>query len=134
MATVTHAPLYHRARECMGLHFEDHPLHQIVKTIPNIRWSQTHRRWYLGLSKEAYLLKEALNGLAVLDTNLLKQYLQQRKAVQPLAQREQLALQAACPDHPGASVECRKPGGLYKTAGNDPVEGLKFQYCEKLQQ
>ncbi len=91
MPTIVLQPLYHRAKENIGLHFPcNAAIGQKVKTIAGARWSRTHRCWYVPLTKEHYLLvKEKLGSMATLDTKALQQYLEQRKAVQPLVQKKE---------------------------------------------
>jgi site-specific recombinase XerD len=85
LSAITLSPLYHRAKECIAIFYNDLTLNNTIKCIPNIRWSRTHRCWYLPLSRAAYEeIKHAMNGIAELNTAPLKWYLEQRKAVQPM--------------------------------------------------
>lgn len=86
MYTLTLQPLHVRGAEALGVapHL-DRDLEYAARKIKGIRWSGEHHLWYLPFSKASYLqFKEALHGKAVLDTRLLKRYLEQRKSVQPL--------------------------------------------------
>ena len=83
---VTLSPLYHRAQECIALYYTELSLNNTVKRIKAVRWSRTHRCWYLPLSRESYTkIKVMLEGIATLNTTSLKSYLEQRKAVQPIS-------------------------------------------------
>lgn len=91
-------PLYHRGKECISMPFSDNTLHQIVKKIKGIRWSQSNRCWYMPLCKESYvIIKSYLEGVAILDNTHLKTYLQQRKSflVPSGKEEEQLSKQRA---------------------------------------
>lgn len=91
MHTITLQPLHHRSGEHMALYFAyNKVLSDKVKTLQDARWTRTHRCWYVPLTKEHYQqLTAALAGYALLDTTALKQYLQQRKAVQPLVEKKE---------------------------------------------
>ncbi|WP_206609854.1 tyrosine-type recombinase/integrase [Paracnuella aquatica] len=92
MPVVTLAPLYHRAQECIALFFSDFSLQANVKQIKGIRWTRTHRCWYLPLSRLGYeAIKETLGTDITLNTAPLKWYLEQRKAVQPIASAKPVA-------------------------------------------
>jgi integrase/recombinase XerD len=93
---ITLHPLYHRAQESIALLTTDDSLNEIIRRIKSIRWTQTHRCWYMPLSKESYLLiRDALDGAAIIDTDPLKAYLEQRRAVQFLTKGEQVSKQRA---------------------------------------
>ena len=85
MITVELKPLYHRKQECIAVVFKhDTVINTIVKKIPGIKWSVSNKCWYIGCTKEQYmLLATALQAKALLQTNQLKTYLQQRKAIVP---------------------------------------------------
>jgi site-specific recombinase XerD len=85
MQVVTLKPFYHRGQECIGVYFTHiQQIQDIVKRIPKAKWSFTHKCWYIPCNKEACtLLMDGLKGLATVETDLLKQYLQNRQAVQP---------------------------------------------------
>lgn len=86
MFTLIITPLHVRGQEAMGLPLPlDQELEYTIRKIKGIKWSGAHRLWYLPLTKEQYLvLKEAVKDKAQLDSSLLKQYLEQRKSVQPV--------------------------------------------------
>ncbi|HZH66350.1 MAG TPA: site-specific integrase [Flavisolibacter sp.] len=82
-------PLYHCGQECICLRFSDQSLHQKVKTIKGIRWSETHRCWYLPLSREGYEnIIATLQDLVEFDTVALKDYLEERKSFLPAGLEE----------------------------------------------
>ncbi|RYY42047.1 MAG: integrase, partial [Chitinophagaceae bacterium] len=89
-------PKYHRGQECIFLHFSEASLHHFVKRIRGVRWSRTHRSWYMTLSKSAYEgIKERLKAVAQIDATALKNYLQERKAYLTLNGSNQLSKQRA---------------------------------------
>jgi len=82
MQTITLQPLLHRGAEQIALHFKGGALNQLVKKIPGIKWSQTHKCWYLQLSRENYNLVQAtLTGIALIDQTTLRLYLEKRKQI-----------------------------------------------------
>ncbi len=83
LPTVTLKPLYHRGSENMAICFANNAsLSDIVKKLKGIKWTRTHKCWYLPLSKQSYAaLKSALSDAATIHTEALKSYLEQRKSV-----------------------------------------------------
>ena len=83
MQTVILKPLQHRGQENIAICFDKYAsLSNVVKKLPQVKWSQTNRCWYVPLNPQSYnQLHTALNGKAALDNNLLKQYLEKRKKV-----------------------------------------------------
>lgn len=75
-------PLYHRGQEWIAIHFENSSLNGIVRKLPDVKWSQTNKCWYVPLSRESYQqIQNALKGKAALNVTLLKNYLQKRNQV-----------------------------------------------------
>ena len=97
MLTLTIQPLYERGIEALGIPKPlDKELEYTLRKIKGIKWSGTYKVWYLPLSRASYqLLADTLKGKAALDTYLLKQYLEQRKSVQPLRKQERVSRQRA---------------------------------------
>ncbi len=84
MQAIYLKPLRHREQECIGI-FHDHhgQLNSIIKKIPQVKWSQTNRCWYVPLSRPNYNnLQKKLKDIAILYTEELKEYLVKRKSVQ----------------------------------------------------
>lgn len=84
MQPILLKPLLHRGAEQIGIFFEKNaPINQEVKRIEGVKWSQTHKCWYLALSKENYQrLYSVLKPFASFNTDELKLYLQKKKIVQ----------------------------------------------------
>lgn len=97
MLTLIVQPLYERGTEALGVALPlDKDLEYSLRKIKGIKWSGTHKVWYLPLSKANYqLLADTLKGKATLQTHLLKQYLEQRKSVETLRKREQVSKKRA---------------------------------------
>lgn len=81
MLTISIKPLHHRGKEVMALYFDaDISITNAIRKIKDLRWSSTHQCWYLPCNRHYYnLLYTATSGLAVLDTRLLKVYLEQKQ-------------------------------------------------------
>ncbi|RPD43650.1 tyrosine-type recombinase/integrase [Paracnuella aquatica] len=82
---LTLKALYHRGQESIGIYFSHNSAitHQI-KIIKGAKWSRTNVCWYLPLTKSHYqeLVRNTAH-LAKIDTNALRQYLEQRKVRLP---------------------------------------------------
>ena len=83
MEIVTLKALLHRNNECIGIYFDKHAaLEKIIRKQPGVKWSQTNKCWYIALTQEAYgLLVTDLTGMATINNNALKAYLQKKKAI-----------------------------------------------------
>ncbi|MBD0288204.1 MAG: tyrosine-type recombinase/integrase [Flavisolibacter sp.] len=81
--TLLLKPLYHRDKEVIGLFFPySKELDLAIRKIKDVRWSKTHKCWYLPLNEQAYQqLITSVKPLAVVDKKALQQYLQKRKQV-----------------------------------------------------
>lgn len=88
MNSVTLEPLYHRGEECIAIIFSPNKMvSDIIKKLPKAKWSKTHQCWYIPYIREHYNhLAVALQDKAMIEKEMLKQYLQQRKALVPLQQ------------------------------------------------
>jgi site-specific recombinase XerD len=77
-------PLLHHDGEQIGIFFpKNEEVNAVVRKIKGIKWSQTHKCWYLPLSESSYeLIQETLQSKTKLDATLLKAYLNKRKTVQ----------------------------------------------------
>jgi integrase/recombinase XerD len=76
-------PLQHRGQESIAILYDNYPsLNGVVKKLPQAKWSQTHRCWYVPLSKESYSgIYNKLKDSASIETAELKKYLEKRKQV-----------------------------------------------------
>jgi len=76
-------PLYHRGSENIAIHASRSAgIDQIVRKIPNIRWSQTHKCWYLPLSQDGIpAIKEAFHLMADVDSTHLDLFIKKKKAL-----------------------------------------------------
>jgi integrase/recombinase XerD len=83
METIALKPLFHRGQESIGLYYDNLPsLNGIVRKLPDAKWSQTNKVWYVPLTPDYYNeVYKALNGKAKLNTTALKNYLEKRKKV-----------------------------------------------------
>lgn len=76
-------PLYHRGAENIALLFPyNHDVSSEIKKIKGIKWSQTHRCWYMPLSEQGYReIRKAFKEKAVVNNTTLKDYLEKRKQI-----------------------------------------------------
>lgn len=83
MQTAVLRPLFHRGQEVIGIDIpKERNLDLAVRKLKGVKWSQTHRVWYLTLNKENYQkISESVQALATVDSSLLNQYLKKRKAI-----------------------------------------------------
>lgn len=83
--TVVLKPLFHNNKEQVAILFEHSvQLTNLVKSIPNIRWSRTHHCWYVPCCRMHYQkVCTALKPLAMVDDSFLKAYLLQKQAIAP---------------------------------------------------
>jgi integrase/recombinase XerD len=81
MKQVILKPLYHRGQESIGIYFADYALlNGIVRKLPQVKWSQTNKCWYVPLSKEGYnKIYFALKGKAGIEQQELHEYLSEKK-------------------------------------------------------
>jgi len=81
MNKILFDPQLHKGMEIIALRYPfDQALNKAVRKLAEVKWSQTHRCWYLPM--EESVCKKAIAGLkpfAVIDTGLLKQYLERRR-------------------------------------------------------
>src|SRR5687767_2406591 len=98
MVTISLKPLFHRNQECIGIYYQNHSsFTTIIKKLPDVKWSQTNKCWYIPLSSDSYnTAYKVLHGKAELDITMLKQYLEKRKkvvaiAVAPPASKQNIA-------------------------------------------
>lgn len=84
MQKIVLKPLFHRRQECIGIHFDHNAkINSTIQQKAGARWSQSHKCWWISLSKENYnKLFFALKGLADIEQSVLHDYLAQRK-IQP---------------------------------------------------
>lgn len=81
--TITIKPLYHRNEENLAIIFPNSRSIAIaVKSISGIKWTQTHKCWYLPLSKENFTAAyDKLKSFGTIHFDDLKTYLEKRKQV-----------------------------------------------------
>jgi integrase/recombinase XerD len=92
MQPIQLKPLVHRGGEQIGIFFtKNEEINSVVRRIKGIKWSQTHKCWYLPLNQSSYkTIEETLQVKTKLDVTLLNAYLNKRKAViSTLASTEQ---------------------------------------------
>ena len=81
MENVNLLPVMHRGSEqiliqCGSLN----KLNIVIRKFRGVKWSQTHKSWYMPLSRESYdTIVGALNKMAVINTDELKKYLLKKK-------------------------------------------------------
>lgn len=64
------------------MHDPNTALNDLIKKIPEVKWSSSNKCWYLPCTRLHYLkISKALTGKAIIQTGALKRYLEQRKEV-----------------------------------------------------
>lgn len=91
MYIITCHALEHRGQERLFINCENSPVvNAHLKQLPGIKWSKTHKQWYLPLQNDSYRkICIVFKGIATVDNSLLKIYLENRQQVQ-----QKLAAQA----------------------------------------
>lgn len=81
MQTVTLKPLFHRGQDSIGIYFSrNNFLQSLIQGKTDAKWSRTHACWYLPLSEKNYQqLAKALDNIAILQIDELKNYLLEKK-------------------------------------------------------
>lgn len=106
MQTVSLKPLFHRSKEQIAIYYSnDNNINRAVRKLKDVRWSQTHRCWYVPFNELSYkLIAESLATVAMIDSTSLGYYLQKKKEV---AKTEVLSSGASAPskaaNNPAAS-------------------------------
>ncbi|MBX3241430.1 MAG: tyrosine-type recombinase/integrase [Chitinophagaceae bacterium] len=87
MKQLTLQPITHRGKESICIRFlYDAALQTAIKSIQDIRWSQTHQCWYLPLSQSNLdVLIDVCKGKAVVDAATVSAYLKYRSRSPRLA-------------------------------------------------
>jgi integrase/recombinase XerD len=82
-ATVRLCPLFYRGQEFIAVQcILSRELETIIRQIKGIKWSQSHRCWYLPFTQAAQkLVKESLVEMAVIDDTMLIQYCKKKEQV-----------------------------------------------------
>lgn len=77
MKTVTLQPLYHQNQDCIGIYFvQNNLLNQCIKKTGIVRWSKTHKCWWVPCAKINYdKIAITLCGKAIVETSALKAFL-----------------------------------------------------------
>ena len=81
MEKVQLKPLIHREQEWIGIYYSpSNIINGLLKLKAGARWTQTHKCWYVPLTKAAYnKVWFALEGKAELEIQELLQYLEEKK-------------------------------------------------------
>lgn len=155
MKMITLQPFYHGGEERIGIFYTaNETVTHFIKKVPGIRWSQTKRCWHIACNRVSYdALVKLIIDTAVVKTDALKIYLQQRKVLvpaipQPVKQakvqmmllhplsEENLAALAACRNLmilKGYSPNtirnyCNELHHLFRLLGNRPVNSLEKKH------
>ena len=78
---ITIKPVHHRGEEKLAIIFPfDKAIDYAVRSIKGIKWTQTHKCWYLPLNKESFeIVSTRLKNTGKLEYSALKEYLEKRK-------------------------------------------------------
>ncbi len=85
MRTITLRPVHHKGEDRIALYFPgEKDLTEKVKRVKHARWSGTYHCWHIPCTREAYEeLKGYIGDSALLDSEELRRYLQQKKVLVP---------------------------------------------------
>ena len=80
---ITIKPIHHRGEEKLAIIFPfDKTVDYAVRSIKGIKWTQTHKCWYLPLNKESFQnVLTRLKNIGKLEYAALKEYLEKRKKI-----------------------------------------------------
>jgi len=89
-------PFFYKGFECIGLSFKNNKsLNEVARRIKGIRWNEQKNSWYISCNRSSYeLIIKAFEGIATIETSVLKKYLEQRKTLIPIT-TEKLARSSA---------------------------------------
>lgn len=96
MDTVFLRPLYHRGKEVIAIQAPpDAGINGVVRKLKGVKWSQTHKVWYMPWGKEAYTeAVTALRPFALVDSQAITGYLNKKNAVKNTLPPDRAAPQA----------------------------------------
>lgn len=79
--TIILKAFFHNKMECIGIFFRQNAtLNYIFQKKAGARWSRTHKCWHVPCTEKNYEMPvNALSGKAILQTDLLKEYLEKKK-------------------------------------------------------
>jgi integrase/recombinase XerD len=83
MDTIVLRPLYHRGKETIAIEAPNTgEINLAIKNLKGIKWSQTHKVWYLPWGKESYnQVLTMLKPVVPIDDRGLRVYIEKRKNV-----------------------------------------------------
>lgn len=83
MECVILRPLFHRGNEVIAIEApKERSIDSAIRKLKGVKWTQTHKTWYLPLSRESHQrILTALRLMTAVDETPLSAYLQKRKAV-----------------------------------------------------
>ncbi len=98
MKTIFFQHLHHHNNDLIALRFEtDSVLNKLVRRIQQVKWSQTHRCWYIPMDESCCRRAIGIfSGQATIDTSDLRKFLIKRKQVAAINQ-ELPVVKAAAP-------------------------------------
>ena len=82
-AIITIKPILHRGEEQLAIFFPfNKNIDYAIRSIKGIKWTQTHKCWYLPLNKGSFeAVKIKLQDLGTLEYSELKVYLEKRNKI-----------------------------------------------------
>lgn len=88
MKVITLLPFHHRQAEQIGIVYEKNTtLNDVIKKLKGVKWSNTHKCWYLPLNENSYKsITAVLKNKAQLNVAALKEYLLKKKQLQNIHQ------------------------------------------------
>lgn len=110
MHTVFLRPLYHRGTEVIAIQAPNETgINGALRRLPGVKWSQTHKAWYLPWGKNSYTkVVTALQPLARIEAGAIAAYLNKKAAVKSTLPPPQAGIQGSS-GAPAAAFARRLP-------------------------
>jgi len=91
--TIALKPIYYKDQNCIGIYFPViFKLNSVIQKVPGCKWSKTNNCWVLACTKENFIaLSNAVKCKAILETDELKKWLEEKKKDQPVTKTIVLA-------------------------------------------
>jgi hypothetical protein len=89
MLHIVLQPLWHKEQMAIGIYFaKNTQLNSIIKQLPEAKWTQTHKCWYIPSTNQAYhALQLAVKTIATIDASILTTLSPTPNSIEPIQQK-----------------------------------------------